>query len=225
MIIAIFAPAIKISLASPEDADDRDSITYKAKDLYFTDKNDIQVYVNTPSSTFTSELLSTVSDIFDSKNKEDVETRHFFNDVVMGVGRRNNSGFYIAVQILTELSLILISFLLLALGRRYLFSADCDKAIKWLKALLMLTATALSVIYIVLAIDAASVVNNSYSGVLSYVIKVGIGVSPILLLLDSIFMAFTFSTEEKKYIDTDYDNPDVSYAPYVIRARKRQRYQ
>ena len=218
MLVSLLSPMISVRIANPERPSEIDSYAMSASELYYTTGADISHYSKTTSRSNTDKITTAISDAFDEGIT--ASTNEILNDLITGVNRRDNSGLYLAIQIFTFISLSLILLFLFSLGRKYILGHKCDGAVKGFRILSML-ATLVSAI---LAISLFFVAKGAITEELSYILTFALGAGPVLLVVLSVAMGFTFKVSESKYQGIEYDDPDVSYSPYVITARKKKRY-
>lgn len=220
MLILMLCPMVAVKLANPYYPKNTDTIGLSVGDIYYTTGDDIVYFASTSSTYNTNKINDTIKAHFTKNTEDDLPTDELLYDLMTGVRRRDNSGLYLALQIVMLINLVLVGLLLFTLGCRHLLSSKCEGMLKFLKITVMLLALTLAVLSIVIAIVADGAVTNE----LSYVMKVNVGVAPVLLILSAIALVASMGIKEVVYLDRDYDNPDVSYAPYVISARKKKRY-
>ena len=106
--------------------------------------------------------------------------------------------------------LFVIALLIRNITLRAFFGAR--KKTGFLKLLLVLLSVANLVVNIALYVSG----KTATYGELEYIIKVSLGAGPILIFILSVLFVSLFHTHEEKTIDKGYDNPDVSYAPFVM---------
>ena len=87
--------------------------------------------------------------------------------------------------------------------------------IKRKKGLIIGSATCV-LIYLVLAILVSMVCNNNIGDEMSHYVMISLGRGPILATIFTTVAIAAMSIRGKKITSREYDNPDVSYAPYVI---------
>lgn len=217
MLVSLLSPMIKIKLANPYRPDEQTALGISAAELFYTTGDDIIYYSQTSSTTNIDKINTTIVSVFYT---EDASARTLLNDLVTGVRRMDNSMLYLTLQITVLVSLLLVGLLLWTLGRRYILSSNCSKSMNVLKLAVIVMCTAVSVVAVILSFIAKSAITND----LAYVMAISFAAAPIILFGSSVAMIFTFRASKKMYADPEYDNPDTSYAPYVIIARKKKRY-
>ena len=132
-----------------------------------------------------------------------------FNVLAVGYGRIDVSFLYLLAIAVSVFMLAVLAFLIKNIALSAFFGAR--KKTRPLKLLLILLSGVNLVVYIVLCVLG----KTSAYGELEYVIKVSVGIGPILIFVLSVLFVCLFHTHEEKTVDRGYDNPDVSYAPFV----------
>ena len=141
----------------------------------------------------------------------------FVNALLLSAGRTIVYGIYIAMEFVSAATLFFAGMLFVCLVRRCFLGLGSIKTINFLKVFMTIAGVA----ELALAVIFKSVLEEVlYDLSLRYVsIGLGAGVTLMLVCAICIDCVRLSSKEEIEYIDNDYDNADVSYAPYVIRKR------
>jgi hypothetical protein len=156
------------------------------------------------------EALFTVCEEATSRAGTEATAFDVFNVLTVGHGRIDASFLYLFIIAVSVLMLLVLALLIRNITLRAFFGAR--KKTGFLKLLLVLLSVANLVIYIALCVLG----KTSAYGELEYIIKVSVGAGPILIFILSVLLVSLFHTHEEKTIDKGYDNPDVSYAPFVM---------
>lgn len=138
----------------------------------------------------------------------------FANTLLLGMGNYMVYIIYIVVEMAYALILLLGGILLLALIRRGFLGKARVKLINTLRvAIFMVTF----VVFILSLIFKSMIEHNLNTAVLRYM-SIDLGSGIILMLACSILaLCVRFSPRKTmEYVDSDYDNADNSYAPYVL---------
>ena len=141
----------------------------------------------------------------------------FVNTLLMGSNVSTIRVLYGAVMAVTGLFFLFAGLLLWALLRKSFFDSKRTKMISAFKVFTMICVTA----DLILAVALKSICEMSLKGDLSSFIEFKLGTGVILMFVCMIVMlAIRLKAKKKKvtYMDEDYDNADVSYAPYVLDA-------
>lgn len=123
---------------------------------------------------------------------------------------------YVLVIIFNCCALLLFALLAHTLINSILYDSVSDK-VGTLKKLLCATAS----IQVVLTVTMFIVLNQASIGGENCLMEFKVGFGPILGLLSTIGMLISFEKTPHKEIERSYDNPDVSYAPYVVNSSGR----
>ena len=214
LLISLFLPVISITVRGGTKIDSpTQNVKFGVADLFATDKADMKYYRGTTSASMAEEIKATIKSLFSKKGTADTEM--MLNDLIFGVDRNNVSAIYVAIQAMTYVVLGFIGLLLSLTFSATWYNSGCVGKIRAAKIFLGLSAIALIVLEGVLLVIA----NMAISGELMYLMSVGLGIG-IALMLVCVVGIFTVRVEADvsgSYMDTWYDNADVTYAPYVIK--------
>ena len=161
------------------------------------------------SKTESGEALVAVCKEATSRAGTEATAFDIFNVLTIGHGRIDVSFLYLFVIAVSVLMLFVIALLIRNITLRAFFGAR--KKTGFLKLLLVLLSVANLVVNIALYVSG----KTATYGELEYIIKVSLGAGPILIFILSVLFVSLFHTHHEKTVDRGYDNPDVSYAPFV----------
>ena len=143
------------------------------------------------------------------------------NGVLNRVLMRNDSSLanmiYFSLYALSILLLFVCARVLMSQNAVFMKRADRSKKKKGARVFLtVLTAIVFAVASIALLVLLSA--RSTWSGVgADYYLKYAMGIAPTLSLMSAIVLCFSFGKERKKKNLPSYDNPDISYAPYVVK--------
>ena len=215
LLFALFLPIINIGVSSGSGSTSlarTENVKISVGDLFVLESDDINHYRETTAQNAIASIKATIKELISRKSS--VSNPNLHNDLVLGVDRNNVSGMYVAIQLVTYLTLLTLAFLLKYSVQALLHNESCAKEIFALKILTGLLALAVSVLNIILFI----ITYLAVSADLILIISVGFGIGPILCLICAISL-FVIKADYGvgEYADDWYDNADVTYAPYVIK--------
>ena len=128
---------------------------------------------------------------------------------------------YAVIEMILVLTFLSGGLLIFRLLKGAFFGTDTTKLISLFKSLTVIGSSINLVLVFILRYMMERYMRGSFS---HYYIEIGIGMG-IILSFAFVLWATVLRLKKKKiaYIDKAYDNPDISYAPYVLRV-KRKRY-
>ena len=143
------------------------------------------------------------------------------NGVLNRVLLKNDRSFantiYFSLFLLAIIILFVCAKILMLQIAVFMKQADRGKKKKGARIFLtVLTAIVLAVVSITLVALLSTRSAWTTSGA-NYYLEYGMGIAPTLSLMSAIVLCFSFSKESKKKNLPSYDNPDISYAPYVVK--------
>ncbi len=124
---------------------------------------------------------------------------------------------YLVVELVLALTLFFGGLLFWRLLRGAFFGVQRTKSLSFFKAMTLIGVSVNLVLAIILQYLMALYLPDD----LVYYIEFGLGAG-VVLAFASILLAVVLRLKKKKpvvYVDEDYDNADVSYAPYVLHAK------
>jgi len=159
--------------------------------------------------------LSTIrNQIFEGNGNEALLLNNCYNTLVMGYGREDVRPVFIAIILVSAALLLSLVWLVKRCLREIFFDlpvSSKQSVLKRLTALLALAEFGLMI--------AVKVIFDQYLfGNIAKMVQINLSVAPILMfVLAVLLLAGSKRTKKYKAIDREYDNPDVSYAPYVVK--------
>ena len=136
-----------------------------------------------------------------------------YNTIVFGYGRIDVRFINIALILVNTLLILVAAFTIKATFKNLFFNCENRKKIKTLKILLFI----LSLAYFGLSTVLVVVGKSSITGNAEYYSEISMGIGPVIAIALAIWILFTLRSRKISFIDVEYDNADVSYAPYVIK--------
>ena len=211
-VVAMFMPFAKIQLAAIDSYGvvKTESMSVSVNNFYELSSEDVAYLTSIADSYSKTELLLHIASIVSGRELSDSVDTEIFNTVAF----RYNEGIeyvYTLIGIFAILSALIISLFVLAIMRLILSKV----MIKRKKGLIIGTAACV-LIYLVLAILVSMVCNNNIGDEMSHYVMISLGRGPILATIFTTIAIASMSIRGKKTTSREYDNPDVSYAPYVI---------
>lgn len=159
--------------------------------------------------------LSTIrNQVFEGGENEALLLNNYYNTLVMGYGREDVRPVFIAIILVSAALLLSLVWLVKRCLREIFFDlpvSSKQSVLKRLTALLALAEFGLMI--------AVKVIFEQYLfGNIVKMVQINLSVAPILMfVLAILLLAGSKRTKKYKAIDREYDNPDVSYAPYVVK--------
>ncbi len=147
-------------------------------------------------------------------SNDENESVEFVNGVLLGSNIPTIRVLYFVMELATSLTLLFGGILLLILIKRAFFASRRRRAVNTFK---VFTALAVSFSLIVAVVFNIVFQQCLPKATLLYV-DLSLGVGIVLMFICMILLVCTRLRAKKDlvYIDEDYDNADVSYAPYVL---------
>ena len=184
---------------------------YDINEITYDDVSDFYKYLSYGSN----DVMSSAMKELTNDRKSDT-SRILLVTATVGGGVGDLSIAYVFVILLNYCALLIFAFLAYDLIKN-IQDAPPSERIGSLKKLLCLIAS----IQIILVFIIFAFLNGASIGGDGCLVAFKMGVGPILGLLSTIGMLISFEKQPQKEIEPSYDNPDVSYAPYVVDGIKK----
>ena len=225
LVVSSFLPALSLRMA---DVDGR-TVRVEREFIGITDiaelknHNDIGTYAPYNPREFSAlsgnanyeTLLTEIPDAVGSRTREDGFSERVLRRLIVGIERIDPGAFYIALLAVHSLFLLTAVILITRLIAELLLHRHgrrLDRRIRRGKLLLGLLALAEVILFAILRVLAA----GALTGTLSHLLSVRVSIFGVLTVLLSFALVRIRCRSKKVYLDNAYDNPDTSYAPYVM---------
>ena len=138
--------------------------------------------------------------------------------VTVGIGRVDPSYLYIAIAIINIFVILLSASLSARLIKKAVYFRRV-KRVTIIKVLLIM----ISLVQCVLVFIACIIANESAGTPIDLALHFSISASPVIALVAAVgaLVSSDKTDPDEKIIDDYYDNPDISYAPYVVGFKKK----
>lgn len=215
IIICTFLPIFSINLVRYTAS------TYREETVYF-DIYDISELSNSEIKKYSSvSRVQNMEKLEDYRNAAmdgrasgiDSFSSEIYNTLVIGYGRFDISILNIAIMGVLVLLVIIAALLIRATLNSLFFGYENREKIKKLKILLLIAALA----YCGLGAALYVIGNSCVTATLQNYLSMSVGIGPVIIAALSIWVVTTLRSRKVSFIDSEYDNADTSYAPYVIK--------
>jgi hypothetical protein len=220
LIISVFLPLTSITFASMNDdfEYEQKTVYVSISDVEIMSSSDVEQHADSTTKGTYPRLLKAASDIVLGEDEKAVSEYDVLNLLVFSYGRKNVSVLYAFIVILTLISTVFAAMLVRSTLKRVLFTSDNDVAIQALKIFNLVTVC----IDFILMYIVNKIAEGCIDGELIRFMNVKMGIAPVLMLLFAIANVCTVGADRGFVSDCDYDNADVSYAPYVVGYKKHK---
>ena len=212
LLLSMFLPCIQIRLWNQETNDEQ-TTSVSLWDIRETTKNERIVYQR--AGVYANQKYE---ELIAQGKLSDQAGEEFVNTVFLTSKMANIRVLYTAIELFTALTLIFAGVLLWSLLRRGFFSGKRLRMVNFFKVVTLVAVAIDLILLIVMQQTLALSLPNEL--VYSVDFKLGSG---IIIMLVCALLTVTLRLSAKKevnYVDEDYDNADVSYAPYVLGLKK-----
>ena len=213
VIASAFMPCISLKLNDVEKTD-KTVVSVDFNEMTEQSEDDLVVLLNGSVSEGKSELKKQVNNALDDIIFHEAGTgRAMLDTVFTKVNEMDMRALYLAIPIVTAVTLAFACLLMLALITKVFQNAKSGFFIKLLRIVTLLFAGVDLILAVALVISAY----NMTSGIFSLMIAPTVGFGAILMVVAAIATLFLrVESKRVRIIDKGYDNADVSYAPYVL---------
>lgn len=205
-VLSMFLSAIAVKIKTPSGYSGRYLI--RASDIYEMGANDVNYYTSDTTSTTDEEFIDFVKGMANGGRK----SRDVIKVFGLAVFREGDVS---ALFTLSSVIQILLMIILTVLMKRNLSCVLDQKQREKPAATLMLSAV-LAFINLCLNIALSVVCYTNLGSEVGKYVLFSIGVGPILTVISIFAMIIVFVIRKPKERAPEYDNPDTSYAPYII---------
>jgi hypothetical protein len=217
--VSVALPALTVDMAAESQNGNYSSqaVYLSALDIFEINTAEIRQYSKvSPANSYENIYRTAEQIVFDEAENKRVEL-DIISTAVIGINRFDVSIIYVIYVSVTAVMLLIVAIASCLILCRNLLSKSTDKAERVMKIIASVCAIAFFAVNATLFGFAFSVL--SYRDI-SAILNFKLGAGPLVILASAILMFFTVRTKEVKMIDFDYDNADVSYAPYVVGTEK-----
>lgn len=219
MMVSLLLPWLTVGVAKHKGRRvTTENVSVSMSELHCLTDEDANYYFEISSMESEELLKYQAAQIVESKEDNKNAAEEILELLVFGVYRYNISAFYNFVYAMLSIQLLLCGMLLSRIGKNLFFEAENiskEKKLRVLVSLASIVISVLSIIYLIIS-------HLSIEDELSYYVTVNVGIGPLLGIALSIAMILTLcGVKKENCIEQGYDNADVSYAPYILRVKKR----
>ena len=162
------------------------------------------------ASSFTN--IDQLGEVISNYPEDEIDNFDLLNRALIGCARFHPGAVYMAVIILTALTLLTWGVLVRKLASSLIPGLEEKRGGKAQKIFILLFSIATCAVALVMSI----VANEALLGAESFTAIFNIGVGPIIMLIASIGMLVMSKNDERLKVEGGYDNADISHAPYVL---------
>ena len=209
MVFSMFLPCLSVKMAVPANYGDAKTETFNVSpsDVYEFSYNDVSFYDKLGNSLGEDGLIQKIYDAVKKKGDDGAGLTAFY---VSAFSHSDPSPMFAASGSVRML-LMLLSAIILAGISGQIFE---KKRIKRQK-LLMFASVCSALLYFISNIVISAVCYDNISFEVSRHLKFSVGIGSVLALISIITAVVALYIPNPQRIEVEYDNPDVSYAPYV----------
>jgi hypothetical protein len=212
LLLSVLMPCIKISMWNSNVAEIQTEAV-SLSDVREINRNERRAYQDANElATEKYQELTSYSSSSENAGEE------FINTLFLTSKMSNIRMLYMAIEIFTALTLLFAGALLWNLLRRGFFGAKQLKAVNFFKVLTLIAVG----VNLILVIVMQQLLTHCLPTELLYSIVFGMGAGMVMMVICalSVVVLRLSAKKEVEYVDEDYDNADVSYAPYVLGKKK-----
>ena len=210
LLVSLLFPVISVNAALKINSrTTEDTLKIGYSDITEPTSADIRFYLSGSSH----EQKIKLYDDLRMAGRQDNISETVLDRVMVACGRIDPSILYIAVFLINSFVLLVFATLCSRLVKKAFYSIP-NKRIMSLKVMLMILALSQCVVLFIICIFANESIGLSQNLALNF--KIGAGPIFSLICALGILVSSDRNKDDEKLIDTYYDNPDVSYAPYVV---------
>ena len=209
--IALVIPAVTLRFKHiDEDSVDKASEYISLYELSEIGASELQQYANTTSASARMTIIKASGAALDGNFDEKYEPNTILNLINISYARMDISVMNTIIMLVTVALYIFLALLAWCILRKMFLEEDCN--VKPFKVLSILLAIANTALLFVLAMVSDSCATQS----VGEAVDVKIAVGPIIVLACVIAAAVFAHTNKDMTEYVEYDDADVSYAPYVV---------
>ena len=205
LLVALFLPTVSLSFG------DGATLSFGPLDHFYPEYEDMRQFSRDTKLVNFKELMAIAERLAKGHRLNGDDGELFYRQLVVGVGRIKLNPLYIAIYFVALFYLWLAGIVLTRMLMATFLGGE--KPIRRPAILLSLLGIALPLLAITEIVLAAIGLPTSLSAILSFFIGGGTVLAPIAAVLLLIWTRRC----DVRYMDTAYDNPDVSLTPYVLR--------
>ncbi len=212
-IISVFLPCINIDIYNERTGEIEQTVSVSPDQLHEISDGEMRYYSKTSSSSFAAIIADMVEQVDDGDIDKGKIGAKMLYPIIFGCGRLDIRVLFVFIIFVTLMTLVFGGLLLRSILLNIFFNKSNDSSITAYKVLTFMSTVLYTLLFWILSLITAS----SFNGQLSAFMDASVGAGPILMLICIIaLLVFPRNPKEYKYVDRDYDNADVSYAPYVV---------
>lgn len=213
IMVSIFLPISQITLSAETNTGRMKSESFGLgiSDMNEFTRLDINEYTYSSRMMSYDRLIEIIPKMVARPSAYESRIWDVFNVTVIGYERLDVSILYILIHVCASLLLLFVGVLLFKTVRD-LFLNKGEVSTTGLKVVTFI----FSLIYFGLCVALSMIVDLNLSGTLFLIMKFSTGFGPILCLLLSFVLIRTSKKGKNDGARWEYDNPDISYSPYVV---------
>ena len=217
VMISVFMPCIKISVGPHPDNGNRETLYLSLSNLYENTLDDMKYYKTVNMDGYYNMIISFVEGSQGQSLDRQSVAGMFFYIFTFVCCAWDFRVFWTLIIVTTLTTLVLTGILLCNVLTKLFFDKSIIKRTGWLKILNLISiGVDLFLLVFVVCMDNFYLLNK-----LRFVISFRVGFAMLWMLIAMIVYIAISSGRKKKgfaiVADNDYDNADVSYAPYVCK--------
>lgn len=212
LALTVFLPALTVRFNNDSYTQER-SFSTSVIEMEELDKETMKSYLKVSRVDSYNSLFRLRDEAMRNVKDKDSFFDRVYNTLIIGYRRMDVSPFHIAVILITALIFFSAALTVIFSLRNVFFNSVSSAKLNFVKILSFAAAVANSVFLILISQNAS----GSAVGNLVFIMSCELGIAPILMMLSGLLLVVSIRKPKKlKVIDKEYDNPDVSYAPYVL---------
>jgi len=212
VIISVFLPALSVNLYSAKGRSvDGITLHVRTSDMHEYSGNDLQLYTqNSPYENY--EMLLESVPIAIEEDGEGYTGEDYLGVVIFGVANTDLSVLYIISALIDILLVFIVAFIAVQIIKGLSYGKYKVRNMRKLRRfgfLISLVRLAFSVTFYIFS-EIVLLVNKIET------VSFSVGMGPFIGMLGFILLYILLNQKDTPYTDQDYDNADISFAPYVI---------
>ena len=214
VMLSVLLPSISVSLTKFEDGRTRTSVEY----VYSSDMAEFSSYARSYYKEFTSEYTATmIRDIMNDEMSRYESSTEPLNRILLKGYSNATRTIYGFIHVMTLFMLALSARILYVQVYSVLGKAKIKRQQLFGKITLALICATLFILCVVMVFFAKDASHSWTVYGVEYGILLKTGIGPILAFMSAVVACFAYSKPRKMISINPYDNPDISYAPYVVK--------
>ena len=210
-VLAVFLPFASVQLATMKNGEVlTESFSVSVNNFYELSYSDASYYTSMTNMYSKSDLLLLIDNIVNGRVSYDSMGADMFNKIAF----RYNIGIeylYTIIGIFALITAFVLVLFVMAVMRLVL----SKRMIRHKKALMAFSLMSTS-IHLALSILISVVCNVNMNSDIAHYVLISVGAGPILSVILTLVAVVLLSIRSKSETLCEHDNPDVSYAPYVV---------